>query len=141
MIPSPCIKVCRVADGVCVGCGRTLDEITRWSRMDDDERAAVLARVEEEKGEDMSEERAPYNGWPMRNLVEMLQQLGRHEHTDVSIAHDAALEIRRLRRGIRVLLEALDNAVEALDSDNPDIQLRAAVAARAVIAKAKGESV
>ena len=37
------------------------------------------------------------------------------------------------------LLEALDNAVEALDSDNPDIQLRAAVAARAVIAKAKGD--
>jgi len=49
-VQSPCIKVCRVADGVCVGCGRTLDEIRRWSRMDEDERAAVVARVEEEKG-------------------------------------------------------------------------------------------
>ena len=49
-VDSPCIKVCRLADGVCVGCGRTLDEITRWSRMEDDERAAVVARVEEEKG-------------------------------------------------------------------------------------------
>lgn len=50
MIPSPCVKVCRVADGVCVGCGRTLDEIRRWTRMTDDERAAVVARVNEEKG-------------------------------------------------------------------------------------------
>ena len=49
-VESPCIKVCRLADGVCVGCGRTLDEIRRWSRMDGDERAAVVARVEEEKG-------------------------------------------------------------------------------------------
>ena len=49
-VDSPCIKVCRLADGVCVGCGRTLDEITRWSRMTDDERAAVVARIEREKG-------------------------------------------------------------------------------------------
>ena len=51
MIPSPCIKVCRLADGVCVGCGRTLDEIAKWARMDEDERAAVVARIEREKGE------------------------------------------------------------------------------------------
>jgi len=86
----------------------------------------------------MSEEQAQYGGWPMRNLVEMLKQLGRHEHTDVSIAHDAALEIRRLRRDVSVLLEALDDAVEALDSDNPDIQLRAAVAARETLKRIEG---
>ena len=49
-VESPCIGICRLADGICVGCGRTLDEIARWSRMDDDERAAVVARVNEEKG-------------------------------------------------------------------------------------------
>ena len=49
-VDSPCVKVCRVADGVCVGCGRTLDEIRLWSRMTDYERAAVVARIEEEKG-------------------------------------------------------------------------------------------
>ena len=86
----------------------------------------------------MSEERAPYNGWPMRNLVEMLKELGRREHTDVSIAHDAALEIRNLRHAVSVLLEALDNAAEALDSDNPDIQLRAAVAARETLKRIEG---
>ena len=29
---SPCNKICRLdADQVCVGCGRTLDEIAEWS--------------------------------------------------------------------------------------------------------------
>ena len=37
------------------------------------------------------------------------------------------------------LLEALEYAVEALDSENPDIQLRAAINARAAIAKTKEE--
>ena len=87
----------------------------------------------------MTEERAQYTGWPMRNLVEMLKQLGRHEHTDVSIAHDAALEIRNLRHAVSVLLEALDNAADALDSDSPDIQLRAAIAARAAIKRIEGD--
>ena len=50
-VDSPCVKVCRIADGVCVGCGRTLDEIARWGRMEDDERAAVVARIEPAKGD------------------------------------------------------------------------------------------
>ena len=86
----------------------------------------------------MSEEQAQYGGWPMRNLVEMLKQLGRREHTDVSIAHDAALEIRNLRHAVSVLLEALKSAADALDSDNPDIQLRAAIAARETINRIEG---
>jgi len=47
---SPCIGVCRMESFVCVGCGRTLDEIRLWSRMSDEERAAVVARLTEEKG-------------------------------------------------------------------------------------------
>ncbi len=43
---SPCIKVCRIdAQSRCYGCGRTLDEIARWSGMSLDERRAVNARV------------------------------------------------------------------------------------------------
>ena len=35
--PSPCINICRMDDGTgwCTGCLRTLDEITRWSLLDD----------------------------------------------------------------------------------------------------------
>ncbi|MBL0169637.1 MAG: DUF1289 domain-containing protein [Gemmatimonadaceae bacterium] len=43
---SPCIKVCQVdLDDRCRGCGRTLDEISRWSMMSIDERIAVNRRV------------------------------------------------------------------------------------------------
>ena len=53
-VDSPCIRVCRLEAFVCVGCGRTLDEIRQWTRMTDDERAAVVARVEEEKGHEQA---------------------------------------------------------------------------------------
>ena len=43
-VASPCISVCVVdprGTGVCVGCGRTLDEIAAWSVLDDAQRRAV----------------------------------------------------------------------------------------------------
>jgi predicted Fe-S protein YdhL (DUF1289 family) len=47
MIASPCVKVCVLdaARRTCTGCGRTLDEIARWSEMSDEERARVLAEL------------------------------------------------------------------------------------------------
>jgi len=36
---SPCVGVCRMgADGLCIGCRRTLAEIARWGTMSDDDR-------------------------------------------------------------------------------------------------------
>ena len=36
---SPCIGVCRMdADGLCIGCRRTLAEIARWGTISDDDR-------------------------------------------------------------------------------------------------------
>jgi predicted Fe-S protein YdhL (DUF1289 family) len=46
---SPCISIC-VLDPVselCEGCGRSLDEISQWSRMTDDQRRAVMSRLPE----------------------------------------------------------------------------------------------
>lgn len=47
-VPSPCISVCRMnADsGLCEGCLRTLDEIARWSRMDDAGKRAIWSLIE-----------------------------------------------------------------------------------------------
>jgi len=45
MIKSPCVKICRLESNVCVGCNRTVDEIARWSRMSDNERRAVVDRI------------------------------------------------------------------------------------------------
>lgn len=43
---SPCIKVCLLdQDNRCRGCGRTIEEIARWSTMTDDERIAINRRV------------------------------------------------------------------------------------------------
>jgi predicted Fe-S protein YdhL (DUF1289 family) len=46
-VASPCISICRMnpATGLCDGCLRTLDEIAAWSRLSDDDKRAVLARV------------------------------------------------------------------------------------------------
>ncbi len=46
-ILSPCILVCTMDKGLCLGCHRTLDEIAGWSAASDDEKRAILARVAE----------------------------------------------------------------------------------------------
>lgn len=45
MIQTPCIKVCVMADGLCTGCGRTLNEIARWGSMSDVERATIMREL------------------------------------------------------------------------------------------------
>jgi predicted Fe-S protein YdhL (DUF1289 family) len=47
MIESPCVKICTYepGSGVCTGCGRTLDEIARWSQMSDGERRRIMAEL------------------------------------------------------------------------------------------------
>ena len=46
-VESPCINVCTLdAQKVCVGCGRTIEEIAVWSRLGDEERRAVCERAE-----------------------------------------------------------------------------------------------
>ena len=40
---SPCLRLCRIGeDGLCAGCLRSLDEIARWSRMDEGERRRMM---------------------------------------------------------------------------------------------------
>ena len=47
MTQSPCVKLCVLHEEkkICLGCGRTLDEIARWAGMPDSERTAVMARL------------------------------------------------------------------------------------------------
>jgi len=47
VIESPCNRICTLdpASGRCLGCGRSLDEITRWTRMSEAERAQVIAKL------------------------------------------------------------------------------------------------
>jgi predicted Fe-S protein YdhL (DUF1289 family) len=47
MIETPCIKICTLdaAAGRCLGCGRTVDEIARWSAMSAAERARIMREL------------------------------------------------------------------------------------------------
>ena len=42
---SPCVAVCLIdpKTGLCLGCGRTLPEIARWSQLDSSERHAIMS--------------------------------------------------------------------------------------------------
>lgn len=46
-IDSPCIRICVVhpTERICTGCFRTIDEISRWSRMESDERHAIMQEL------------------------------------------------------------------------------------------------
>ncbi|MCB1314976.1 MAG: DUF1289 domain-containing protein [Leptospiraceae bacterium] len=48
-IASPCIKVCEMdpASMLCQGCGRSLQEIGRWSVYTDQERRAIMQQLPE----------------------------------------------------------------------------------------------
>ena len=45
-VRSPCVSVCVLdPEGtVCIGCGRTLDEVAAWSELSDAQRREVVAR-------------------------------------------------------------------------------------------------
>ncbi|HEY9036089.1 MAG TPA: DUF1289 domain-containing protein [Pseudomonadales bacterium] len=46
MVASPCIRQCTLNEhDVCVGCYRTVDEITGWVSLDNAERRAVLEQA------------------------------------------------------------------------------------------------
>jgi len=47
MIESPCVKICTLdaRSGLCLGCGRTIDEIARWTAMSAAERGRVMSEL------------------------------------------------------------------------------------------------
>ncbi|MBS1166163.1 MAG: hypothetical protein H6R00_2188 [Proteobacteria bacterium] len=49
MVETPCVKICRILEGgsLCRGCGRTLDEIARWTEMSPEERRAIMGGLAE----------------------------------------------------------------------------------------------
>ena len=50
-VPSPCISVCRMtaATGVCEGCQRDLDEITRWSSASETEKRRIWHAINQRR--------------------------------------------------------------------------------------------
>ena len=42
---SPCTKVCKIKEGICTGCHRTLEQIGAWGRMTDKERQEAMREL------------------------------------------------------------------------------------------------
>jgi uncharacterized protein len=47
MIDTPCVKICTLdaRSGLCLGCGRTIDEIAGWAAMSAAERRRVMSEL------------------------------------------------------------------------------------------------
>ena len=45
-IQSPCVKICKLEDGMCIGCGRTQDEIRDWVIMTVSQREEIMERLQ-----------------------------------------------------------------------------------------------
>jgi predicted Fe-S protein YdhL (DUF1289 family) len=44
-VESPCIDRCQLDDGICLGCGRTIDEITGWQRLSERQKEQVIDAI------------------------------------------------------------------------------------------------
>ena len=50
-VESPCVDVCKLdSDFVCIGCGRTIEEVLKWTEYTDEQKHAVLDRLFNTKG-------------------------------------------------------------------------------------------
>jgi len=45
-IETPCVKVCKIINKVCIGCYRTSEEITNWVVYTDEERKKVIKEIQ-----------------------------------------------------------------------------------------------
>ena len=48
---TPCISLCRLVDGKCVGCKRTTQEIVQWSSYTDNQRERLMEELKEREHE------------------------------------------------------------------------------------------
>lgn len=42
---SPCVKICKLRDNYCIGCYRSVDEITNWKDFTNDKKLAVYLEI------------------------------------------------------------------------------------------------
>ncbi|MDF8335677.1 DUF1289 domain-containing protein [Novosphingobium cyanobacteriorum] len=59
-IKSPCVRICRIdpADGRCMGCSRTTDEIREWFAKSDQEKLSIIAMIPDRMRERLARLRA-----------------------------------------------------------------------------------
>lgn len=48
---TPCIKKCKLQDGYCTGCARTVEQIRNWSGYSDNVRLIIMQLIENRKSD------------------------------------------------------------------------------------------
>ncbi len=51
MIESPCIGICRLKSGICIGCFRTAKEVTKWWDANVEEKKEIVENAYKRKSE------------------------------------------------------------------------------------------
>ena len=70
-IANPCVQVCVQDrdDGICLGCGRTSEEINNWSNLSRSEREAIVPLLDERIEELSNKRRSRRQGRSKRNAL------------------------------------------------------------------------
>ena len=55
-IVSPCLNVCKIENNICIGCFRTLDEISVWSKLSSLKRNEIM-EIAKKRGSQMPQNR------------------------------------------------------------------------------------
>jgi len=45
IVESPCIGICELKDNICIGCNRTVEQITNWETMSRKEKEKVISAL------------------------------------------------------------------------------------------------
>ena len=45
MYITPCISICKLENGICIGCKRTKEEIAGWKKYSDEERLDIMRKL------------------------------------------------------------------------------------------------
>ena len=43
---TPCVKICKLIDSVCIACGRTSKQISMWIKYTDKEREKIIKEIQ-----------------------------------------------------------------------------------------------
>ena len=46
---TPCRNICTLEDDICIGCGRTSEEISDWTKYDREKRLMIMRRIKNAK--------------------------------------------------------------------------------------------
>ena len=54
LVDSPCVGICSataLGDDICMGCGRTFEEVVHWNRLSDEEKMAINTRLQSSRAD------------------------------------------------------------------------------------------